>query len=359
MSESDRSPSFLPREQILAGSNLSAGAIVAGVGAIVVAVTVGLTVGPVDLRFDRVLMELLDGVPGVSVDSGLSESHQAIVDKIRLPRVVLGLLVGATLSLSGAAYQGAFRNPLADPYLLGIAAGAGLGATIAITRGFGDGAGLADPVPIAAFAGALVAVGVSFLAGHLGGHSTVSLVLAGVAVASFLTACQTYVLQSNTDMIREVYSWILGRIATSGWSEPALMTPYFVLTAAVVLRYGRALDVLSVGDEEAASLGLDPRRIRSIVVVVSSLGAAAAVSVTGLIGFVGIIVPHTVRLVFGASHRVLLPLSILFGGAFMVLADLTARTILEPAELPIGVVTAFIGAPFFAIVLRTSRREVW
>ena len=137
------------------------------------------------------------------------------------------------------------------------------------------------------------------------------------------------------------------------------MTPYFVLTAAVVLRYRRALDVLSVGDEEAASLGLNPRRIRSIVVIVSSLGAAAAVSVTGLIGFVGIIVPHTVRLVFGASHRVLLPLSILFGGAFMVLADLTARTILQPAELPIGVVTAFIGAPFFAIVLRTSRREVW
>ncbi len=359
MFKPDQSPSLFGQEEILTGSHLTVKATVAGFGAIVLAVTLGLTVGPVDLRFDRVLMELLDGIPGVNIDSGLSETHQAIVDKIRLPRVVLGLLVGATLSLSGAAYQGAFRNPLADPYLLGIAAGAGLGATIAITRGLGDGAGLTDPVPLAAFAGALVAVGVSFLAGHLGGHSTVSLVLAGVAVASFLTACQTYVLQSNTDVIREVYSWILGRIATSGWSEPALMTPYFVLTAAVVLRYRRALDVLSVGDEEAASLGLNPRRIRSIVVIVSSLGAAAAVSVTGLIGFVGIIVPHTVRLIFGASHRVLLPLSILFGGAFMVLADLTARTILQPAELPIGVVTAFIGAPFFAIVLRTSRREVW
>ena len=269
MVEPDQPPSLFAQERLLEGSKLTIKATAAGFGAIILALILGLTVGPVDLRFDRVLMELLDGIPGVSVDSGLSETHQAIVDKIRLPRVVLGLLVGATLSLSGAAYQGAFRNPLADPYLLGIAAGAGLGATIAITRELGDGAGLTDPVPLAAFAGALVAVGVSFLAGHLGGHSTVSLVLAGVAVASFLTACQTYVLQSNTDVIREVYSWILGRIATSGWSEPALMTPYFVLSAAVVLRYRRALDVLSVGDEEAASLGLNPRRIRSIVVIVS------------------------------------------------------------------------------------------
>lgn len=345
--------------QALAASRLRVKAVASGFAAVIVAITLGLTVGPVDLPFGSVVKELLDGVPGLSIDSGLSEPHQAIVDRIRLPRVVLGLLVGATLSLSGAAYQGAFRNPLADPYLLGIAAGAGLGATIAITEGLGDGAGLTDPVPLAAFGGALIAVGTSYLAGHLGGHSTVSLVLAGVAVASFLTACQTYVLQSNTDVIREVYSWILGRIATSGWSEPALMAPYFLVTAVVVLRYRRALDVLSVGDEEAASLGLKPRRVRAVVVVASSLGAAAAVSVTGLIGFVGIIVPHTVRLLFGASHRLLIPLSILFGAAFMVLADLSARTVLQPSELPIGVVTAFIGAPFFAVVLRTSRREVW
>lgn len=351
-------PLFTP-EQLRSGSRLTFATLLAGFAAVAIAVTLGLAIGPVDVRFDRVVMELLDGIPGVNINSGLSETHQGIVDQIRLPRVVLGLMVGATLALGGAAYQGAFRNPLADPYLLGIAAGAGLGATIAITRELGNGAGLIDPVPLAAFAGALVALAMSYLAGHLGGRSSVSLVLAGVAVASFLTACQTYVLQSNTDVIREVYAWILGRIATSGWSEPALMTPYFLLTAAVVLRYRRALDVLSVGDEEAASLGLNPRRVRGIVVIATSLGAAAAVSVTGLIGFVGIIVPHTVRLVFGSSQRILLPLSILFGGAFMVLADLVARTIVEPAELPIGVVTAFIGAPFFAIVLRTSRREVW
>jgi cobalamin transport system permease protein len=327
--------------------------------AIIVTSVAGLTIGPVDISAGSVFRELVDGLPFIEMDSGLSATQQAIVNQIRLPRVVLGLMVGATLSLSGAAYQGAFRNPLADPYLLGIAAGAGLGATIAITQGFGDGAGILDPIPLAAFAGGLGAVWISYLAGHVGGRSPVTLILAGVAVASFLTALQTYVLQANSDVIREVYTWILGRIATSGWNEPALLAPYFLLSTAVVLRYRRALDVLAVGDEEASSLGIDPARVRLIVVVAASLGAAAAVAVSGLIGFVGIIVPHTVRLAFGASNRIVLPLSVLFGAAFMVAADLAARTVLSPAELPIGVVTAFIGAPFFALVLRTSRRNVW
>ena len=343
----------------LGASGLRPGPLVAGFAAVVVAVVAGLTIGPVDIAAHRVALQLLDGLPGMSLDSGLSDTHAAIVEQIRLPRVALGLLVGATLSVSGAAYQGAFRNPLADPYLLGIAAGAGLGATIAITSNLGDGAGALDLVPLAAFAGALISVAVSYVAGHIGGRSTASLILAGIAVASFLTACQTYVLQANSDAFRQILAWILGRIATSGWSEPALMLPYFLVTVAVVLRYGRALDVLAVGDEEAAALGLEPRRVRMIVVLAASLGAAAAVSVSGLIGFVGIIVPHTVRLAFGSSNRAVLPLSVLFGGAFMVLADLAARTVLSPAELPIGVVTAFLGAPFFVLVLRTSRREIW
>lgn len=340
------------------GSRLTFGAVAAGVIAILLTGFAALTIGPFDLPVVDVIHEALDGLPFVG-ESRLEGTAESVVDDIRFPRVVLGLMVGATLSVSGAAYQGAFRNPLADPYLLGIAAGAGLGATIAITEGLGDGSGLFDPVPVAAFVGGLGAVWVSYLAGHIGGRSTVTLILAGVAVASFLTACQTYVLQVNSDVIRDVYNWILGRIATSGWDEPLLLTPYFLVTVVVVLRYGRALDVLAVGDEEAASLGVSPQRVRLTVVVAASLGAAAAVAVSGLIGFVGIIVPHTVRLVFGASNRVVLPLSVLFGAAFMVAADLLARTILEPAELPIGVVTAFVGAPFFAVVLRTSRREVW
>jgi iron complex transport system permease protein len=341
------------------GTRLSFSAVAISVVWIAIAVVLAMTTGPFDLAVVDVGKQLLDGLPFIEIDSGLTATERAIVTQIRLPRVALGLMVGATLSLSGAAYQGAFRNPLADPYLLGIAAGAGLGATIAITEGLGDGRGAFDAVPLAAFAGGLIAVWFSYAAGHIGGRSPVSLILAGVAVASFLTACQTYVLQANSDVIREVYTWILGRVSTSGWGEPLLLLPYFVVTLLVVLRYGRALDVLAVGDEEAASLGIRPQRVRVIVVIAASLGAAAAVAVTGLIGFVGIIVPHTVRLLFGASNRIVLPLSVLFGAAFMVAADLVARTIMSPAELPIGVVTAFVGAPFFAVVLRASRRYVW
>ncbi len=331
----------------------------AAIGAVVVAVVAGVTVGPASIGWSDSLREVVGLLPGIDGSSDLSPAQSAIITKIRLPRVVLGLMVGSLLSLTGAAYQGAFRNPLADPYLLGIAAGAGLGATIAIVSGVGNGIGIVAPVPLAAFIGAFVAVAISYVAGNIGGRSTVSLILAGVAVASFLTALQTYVLQRHSDVIREVYSWILGRLGTSGWGEVTLLAPYFVITCLVILRYGRALDVLSVGDEEAATLGLDPGRIRAIVVITASLGAAAAVSVTGLIGFVGIIVPHAVRLMVGVGHRALLPMTILVGGAFMVLADLLARTMVSPAELPIGVVTAFVGAPFFVLVLRTSSRQTW
>ncbi len=322
-----------------------------GLVAVVGATALGLVVGPVDLGVGAVGREL------IGLSSGLDQTEQAILWQIRLPRVVLGLLVGATLALAGAGYQGVFRNPLADPYLLGAAAGAGLGVTITIV---GDTSSSPLPLsaPVAAFVGALAAVALTYILGAAGGAraSTASLILAGVAVASFLTASQTYLQQRHRETLQEVYSWILGRLSTVGWREVVVMVPYFAVTAVVILAQRRSLDVLAVGDDEARTLGLHARRTRIVVVVAASLGTAAAVSVSGLIGFVGIIVPHTVRLVAGASHRVILPLSLLFGGAFLVLADLAARTVAAPAEIPIGVVTAFFGAPFFVLVLRTSKR---
>jgi iron complex transport system permease protein len=180
-------------------------------------------------------------------------------------------------------------------------------------------------------------------------------VLAGVAVTSFLTAIQTYVQLRNSDVIREVYSWILGRLITSNWHDVAVLAPYVAISSVTLWLHRRQLDVLAVGDDEAATLGVSVQRTRIIVVVAATLGTAAAVSVSGLIAFVGIIVPHTVRLLAGRSYRTVLPLSLLFGAAFLVLTDLLARTLISPAELPIGVVTAFFGAPFFLIVLRSSR----
>jgi iron complex transport system permease protein len=249
------------------------------------------------------------------------------------------------LALAGGCFQGVFRNPLADPYLLGVAAGAGLGATVAIGM-------RADQllVPVAAFTGAVTAVICTYALGR-----GKNLILAGVAVSAFAAAVQTYLLQRNVDTIREVYSWLLGRLATSGYHEIKLLLPYAIITSAVVLAMRRELDVLSVGDAEATGLGLHPQRSRLILLAAAALGTAAAVAVSGLIGFVGIVVPHIVRLLAGGSYRQILPLSLLFGAAFLALADLIARTLISPGELPIGVVTAFIGAPFFVLVLRTTR----
>jgi iron complex transport system permease protein len=276
-----------------------------------------------------------------------------IIWDLRLPRVVLGGLVGATLAISGAAYQGVFRNPLVDPYLLGVAAGAGLGATLA----FAGAGARAELVPVAAFVGAVAAVVITYLVGRrLGERTSATLVLAGVAVASFLTAAQTYVQQRSAGDLRVVYSWILGRLST-GWADVGLILPYVLVAGFAILLHRRLLDVLAVGESEAETLGLPVARVRLVVVVAATLGTAAAVAVSGLIGFVGIVVPHTVRLLAGNSYRAVLPLSLLFGGAFMIATDLAARTLVAPAELPIGVVTAFFGAPFFLSLLR--RRPIY
>jgi iron complex transport system permease protein len=331
--------------------------LLAGVAAVLVAALAGAALGPVDLPIGRVAMSALDRLPFLDAPSGLSARDTAIVWELRVPRVVLGGLVGAMLATAGAGYQGVFRNPLADPYLLGVAAGAGVGATLVFAYGAGGDDWIIDPLPLAAFTGALAGVAATYLLSRsVGGQrDTVSLILAGVAVTAFFTAVQTFVQQREADSLRLVYAWLLGRLATTGWSEVRLILPYVVVAVAVLLVHRRLLDVLSVGDREAVALGVTASRVRLVVVIAASLGTAAAVAVSGLIGFVGIIVPHTVRLLTGGGYRAILPLSLLFGAAFLILADLLSRTVLSPAEVPIGVVTAFLGAPFFAWILRHRR----
>jgi iron complex transport system permease protein len=321
-----------------------------GVAALLGSAFLGVLVGPAHISPGTVL-QVLTG------SNTVDPAQASILWQLRFPRVILGALVGAMLATAGAAYQGVFRNPLADPYLLGAAAGANLGATLAIA--FASGAFLigVNVVPLAAFVGAAIAVGAAYVLGRTvtGVRSTTALILAGVAVATFFNAVQTYVQQTQTDTIRQVYSWILGRLVTAGWDGVLLVLPYIAVSVGVIILHRRLLDTLSVGDEEVRSLGISARNIRLLVVVAATLGTAAAVAIAGTIAFVGIIVPHTVRLLFGRSYRVVVPLSVLFGAAFMVLADTAARTVVAPAELSIGVVTAFIGAPFFIVVMRSAR----
>lgn len=319
------------------------------------ALLAGVLVGPVHLGAVNVVRATFAHVFGLH--SPLSGSDDAILWELRLPRVILAALVGGTLAAAGAAYQGVFRNPLADPYLLGAAAGAGLGATIVVA--YAPASSLTgDLLPVGAFVGAALAVVAAYALGRSAGVAAgpAALVLAGVTIASFLTALQTFVQQQHVDTVQEVYSWLLGRLATSGWRDVGIVLPYAVVAWVVIIAHRRLLDVLSVGDEEAAALGVNVARVRLLVVTAATIATAAAVAVSGLIGFVGIIVPHTIRLLVGGSYRLLLPLSVIVGAGFLVFADVIARTIMSPAELPIGVVTAFFGAPFFAVVLRTSRR---
>ena len=329
--------------------------VAAGIAFVAAAIVLGLALGPVSLGAGPILRELASHVPFLGVSSPLTDTEDAILWELRAPRVALGLLVGAMLASAGAAYQGVFRNPLADPYLLGAAAGAGLGATLVIAYGQDVGVGR-DLRPVAAFAGAVLGVAAAYVLGRsVGGRSSATLVLAGVTVAAFLTALQTYVQQDRSDTVQEVYAWILGQLETSGWRDVAIALPYVLVSSVLLLVHRRLLDVMAVGDEEATSLGVRVARVRLIVVGAATLGTAAAVALSGLIGFVGIIVPHAIRLLAGTSYRVVLPLSLAFGAGFLVFADLLARTVVAPAQLPIGVVTAFFGAPFFAVVLRTSR----
>jgi iron complex transport system permease protein len=315
-------------------------------------------IGPAGPAWWRVPLELINRLPFFSIHSGLTDTDWSIVWQIRAPRVVLAALVGSTLSIAGASYQGVFRNPLVDPYLLGVAAGAGLGATIVITvNRSGTSTWWIDPLPLAAFIGGLIAVIATYLVGTTGKgeRSSTSLVLSGVAVTSLATAAQTFLLQRNSDVVRQVYSWILGRLSSATWGDVRLVIPYVVLSTIALLLHRRLLDVLRVGDDEAAALGVNVSRVRLVVVVAATLGTASVVAVSGLIGFVGIIVPHAVRLIVGTSYRVVLPVSLLFGAAFLILADIPGRVLDNPAETPIGVVTAFLGAPFFLLILRARK----
>ena len=348
-------------QMVSARRSLSTGAWYAIFGGfLAVVLVVAVSVGSAGPDWWRVPLEFLDRMlPFLSIDSGVSEIEWKIIWNIRTPRVVLGALVGGILSIAGASYQGVFRNPLVDPYLLGAAAGAGLGATFVFTVGRETtGSWPLDPVLVASFLAALATVTVTYLVGGAfgsAGNSGTTLVLAGVAVTAFATALQTFLLQRNVDVVREVYAWILGRLSSATWSDVRLILPSTIVACVVLILFRRHLDVFRVGDDEAGALGLSVANTRLVVVVAATLGTAAAVAVSGLIGFVGLIVPHVVRLLVGASYRLVIPLSLIGGAAFLVLADIPGRTLQGGAETPIGVVTAFLGAPFFIYLLRSGR----
>jgi iron complex transport system permease protein len=287
-----------------------------------------------------------------------SETATAILLRIRLPRTVLIALTGMALGGSGAAYQGLFRNPLADPFLIGVASGAGLGAVIAMSVKWPYSFWGLLAIPMAAFLGALLTVFTVYWLARVGRTvPTTNLILAGVAASSFATSLTSFLMLRSTGEVRRALGWLLGGASQSGWTAILAITPYLVIGLGVLLVGGHALNLLQFGDEQAQQLGLNVSRAKTILLVGASMAAASAVAFSGIIGFVGLVVPHVMRIWHGPDYRRLVPLSLLGGAAALLFSDVLARVVLAPQEIPVGIVTALAGAPFFLWVLRRSKNQ--
>lgn len=323
-------------------------------------ITFATSIGSVEIPFATTSSILISKLPFIDINPSWASAYETIVWDIRLPRVILAGVVGAALAIAGATYQGLFRNPLADPYLIGVAQGAALGAVIGFLlpvslKGFGIGT-----VPLLAFAGALLSVAVVYMLARVGKTIPVTtLILAGVALGALLGAIVAYLAITSGPMLRGIMFWLIGSFSLSQWSEVQVVIPIVIIGTAVILLFSRSLNIMQLDEAQAQQLGINVERLKIILLAAATLITAAAVSFVGIIGFVGIIIPHAVRLIWGPDYRFLLPLSILSGAIFLILADIVARTIAMPSEIPIGVVTAICGAPFFLYLLKRRAKMLF
>jgi iron complex transport system permease protein len=279
-----------------------------------------------------------------------------IVEQIRLPHTALIALAGMALGGSGAAYQGLFRNPLADPYIIGVASGAGLGAVVAMALNWPTTLLGAAAIPLAAFVAAMGTVVLVLYIARTTRAMPTTLILAGVGVGAFMSAATSLIMLSSSVQLHRAIGWILGGFAIGGWTPVLASLPYLAIGFVVMIALARPLNILQFGDEQALQLGLDVHKVRLVVVMIASLVAATAVAFSGIIGFVGLVVPHIGRLIWGGDYRRLIPLSILAGATTLLCADILARTLLAPRVIPVGIVTGMLGAPFFLWLLRRARR---
>lgn len=318
------------------------------------AVLLSIAVGSVFIPPIETIGTLLGHTPA----STLGDVYHTIIFDLRLPRMVMLLLVGAALAGSGGAYQGLFRNPLADPYLIGVASGAGLGAIIAMTYGPATTSPGLYLIPISAFLAALLTVAIVYELARVGKTVPVTnLILAGVAASSFATALTSFLMINATGELRRAVIWLLGGSTLTGWAPVIAAIPYISIGLVMLVIMGHPLNVLQFGDEQAQQLGLRVNAVRIWIVIAATLATAAAVAFAGIIGFIGLIVPHLVRLLWTSDYRHLLPLSIIGGAGMLLICDVIARTVLSPQVLPVGIVTALLGAPFFFWVLRRAKRQ--
>lgn len=333
----------------------------AGFTLLLISVVVSLSMGTARLSLTEVWGILWHQLPVVGewVTPDWPISSEQIILKVRLPRVLLAILIGSCLSLAGAGFQGVLRNPLADPYTLGVASGSAVGASVVILFGLQVALLGQWTIPIVAFGtGILSLIIVLRLARINGKFQLETLILSGVVIQAFLGSLVSFMVTLSDQVINEIVYWLMGSLTMRGWSFTYMLTPYLITGLVVLLSYGRTLNLFSLGERQAEHLGVNVARTRLIVLIVSTLITAAAVSVAGTIGFVGLVVPHLVRLMVGPDYRILLPITAIFGGIYVLWADTLARMLLSPTEIPLGVITAFLGAPFFAYLLRKNKKRL-
>ncbi|MBB3109486.1 iron complex transport system permease protein [Paenibacillus phyllosphaerae] len=314
-------------------------------------IVISLSIGTSNLPLREVWSILIHQLPFVSGDGGWDESSIVIVTDVRLPRILLAVLIGACLSLAGAGFQGVLRNPLADPFTLGVASGCSVGAAFMILFGYQTVAGIWS-IPIVAFITGIITLAIVFmLARSRGAMNVETLILSGVIVQAFLSAFVSLMSTLTNDVVNEIMFWLMGSISSRGWEHTQVVLPFLLIGLPVLIRYAQSLNLFVFGERHAAYLGVDAERTKLIVLVVSTLLTAAAVSVTGVVGFVGLVIPHLIRLVVGPDYRLIVPLSVIGGGIYLLWSDTLARVAMGGREIPLGVVTALIGAPFFAYLL--------
>lgn len=319
-----------------------------------------IALGAVFISPETISRILAAQLPGININPDWPNSFSAIILSVRLPHTVLVALTGAALASSGAAYQGLFRNPLADPYLIGVASGAGLGAVFVMSLNWPTSRLGFYLVPVGAFVGAILTVVLVYNLARVNGLLPMTtLILAGVAVGAFASALTSFLMLRSNLQLHRAISFLLGGSPMAGWDPVIAALPYMVAGMGLLSLSGHMLNVLQFGEEEAKQMGLAVGRAKVFIIVVASLTTAVAVAFSGVIGFIGLIVPHVIRILWGPDYRRLIPLSILGGGSALLLADMLARILLAPSTLPVGIVTALAGAPFFLWILRRAKHEVF
>ncbi len=343
----------IQREHIRSGSFSIAG------GAILLALVAlgACAIGSIPISLTDILSMLLQKIHVLQSAAAYPAGLYTIVFDIRLPRIIMAGLAGAALAVAGAAYQGMFRNPLADPYLTGISQGAALGAVVGfiLPRGIPMAS-----IPLLSFCGAALCVLSVFYIARTGKTLPMTtLILAGIAIGAFLASITSYLIIMSGDSAHTIISWLLGNLAMSDWQSVINALPYILVGITVIILMARPLNVLQLDEEQAQQLGINVEKVKLLVLAGATIATAAAVCFCGAIGFIGIIVPHAVRIVFGPNYRLLLPLSMLTGAIFLILADTAARTLIAPTEIPVGIITALVGAPFFLYLLRQRKRAIF